>query len=105
MKAKNIFIVLIALVLIACNPTRQVTQTKDVIKKTINSTSHIKAETKTEVLTNTEKAVVEQKALEQIWKESTNTEAILVTYDTNKPIDTTTGRPPIKSELKIKKNG
>ena len=105
MKAKHIFIFLIAIVLIACNPVKQITHSHEVSKKTIDSTEIAKTETKAEISAKTDNTKVVEKTMEQIEKETATFEAVLVTYDTTKPIEAKTGKPPVLSELTVKKAG
>lgn len=105
MKAKQFFIFLIAFVLIACNPVKQITQSHEVIKKTTDSTVIAKTETKTDIASKNDNTKVVEKTMEQFEKETTTFEAVLVTYDTTKPIEAKTGKPPVLSELTVKKAG
>jgi len=86
MKTK-IFLLLISITLLACRTTKSVTETTT---KTTQQTDSSKTDVR-----------LEEKSLEQIEKQTGEWSAKLTTYDSTLPMEKTTGKPPVKSELLI----
>jgi hypothetical protein len=89
---KTIFyLLLISITLLACRTTKSVTE---------NTTE---SRTKTTQQLDSSKTDVRfvEKNLEQIEKQTGEWSAKLTTYDTALPVERTTGKPPVKSELLI----
>jgi hypothetical protein len=105
MDMKKLIVFLSLLLLVSCNTQKRVTE--NVTQKQQTEAEVKKALAVKESLTtaNTAETKVDSsgmKALELIEKLTQDYESRLKTYDTTKPIDPQTGRPPLASELEIK---
>ena len=81
------YLLLISITLLACRTTKSVTETTT---KTTQQSDSIKTDVR-----------FAEMNLEQIEKQSGEWSAKLTTYDTTLPVEKTTGKPPVKSELLI----
>ncbi|HEY5593153.1 MAG TPA: hypothetical protein VIK55_19320 [Paludibacter sp.] len=102
MKTKNI-IYLVVVLLFACSTTKKTTETKlkatdtsktDVSKETVKNTT---ATTADNTKLNDTKSV--DRTVDLLNKQVGEITGSLKTYDTTKPVDSITGRPPLASEL------
>ena len=85
------YLLLISITLLACRTTKSVTETTTEIR------------TKTTQQSDSSKTDIRfaEMNLEQIEKQSGEWSAKLTTYDSTLPVEKTTGKPPVKSELLI----
>lgn len=104
MKKRIILIILIAGILSACSGSRKVTSnssTKETEKTEQNQQSIHKSESKVDVK---EEGTTDTKSQSQSdEKQQEDIEIITVTYDTEKPVNPDTGKPPVASETIVRK--
>jgi len=88
----NILYILILFLFVSCGSSKKTIETniQETSQKTVSKTD------KEEIITETIKDIVKN--------DSENIEVIKTVYDTDKPIDPITNRPPVKEETMIKKN-
>lgn len=95
---QKLIALLIAFVFFACAGVKKTEKiaVKESVKaqtelsKKVDKVQNLKVISQTEVANN--------KSIEEIEKLSENLETRLITYDTDKPVDVSTGKPPVKSE-------
>lgn len=95
------FVCFITCFIISCAPVKKLVKTdiKQLVETVTNVQKNTEAVTDTKVTDKTEK--VTDKTIEQIEKEWNDLEIRITAYDTNKPIDSVTHKPPVISETVI----
>jgi PBP1b-binding outer membrane lipoprotein LpoB len=100
---KSIILLIITVLLVAChtvqNTTKSVAKTAENVALNLDKTTEVESKNKTEIKKDST-------ATNQVQASDLKTEdwqSHLITYDTNKPIDSVTHRPPVATELIITK--